>query len=105
MKSKLRASSIIIESPKENAEIWVHITVQQVVYDGDKIVNLIPQYDYISKPLREFMPDEYTYIDNKGNIVSISGLNVMYIITSVVLKWMEEKYNLTQDDEGNLWLS
>lgn len=106
MKTKLRASKISIESPREDSEVWVHVTVQQMIYDDEsKISNIIPNYDYISKPLSKFMPDNYTYIDPlDGSINNIYGSQVMYIITAVILEWMTNKYGGTLDEGGNLWL-
>ena len=106
MKTKLRASKISIEKPREDSEVWVHVTIQQVFKDENgNTVNIIPRYDYISKPLKDFMPENYNYYDPiTGELRTISGVQVMFIISSVVLEWMQEKYGGTVDEEGNLWV-
>jgi hypothetical protein len=105
MKTKLRASNISIESPNENAEVWVRVTIQQVIYDdNNKIVNIIPRYDFITKPLREFIADNYGYITTDGSIAEIPGIDVMNIITGVVMDWIVAKYKGSVDKDGNLWL-
>ena len=108
MKTKLRASKITIERPNPNIEsdVWVRLTIQRVIYDdNNKIINIIPRYGFITKPLRDFMGDIYPYKDASDELQAISGLNVMLILTGIVIKWIEEKYNITADETGDLWLS
>lgn len=101
MKTKVRASKISIESPKPDSETWVHIEVAQLIYDdNNKLVNIIPRYDYISKPITELLKDTYSTGE-----VKITGLEVMQIITTVVITWMAEKYKVAPDSGGDIWLS
>ena len=105
MKTKVRASKITIEKPTETSEVWVHVVVQQVLYDDNgNIVNRIPDYDYFSKPLRELLQEYYQYRDPNGNVQTIDGLAIMTIIFQVVITWLVKRYNGTIDEEGNVWL-
>lgn len=101
MKTKLRASKISIESPKPNSEVWIHLEIEQVIYDDTgKIINIIPRYDYMSEPIADFLNKSYTEGEQ-----TITGLEVIGLVTKVILSWMSAKYHIIPDNEGNLWLS
>jgi len=103
MKSKLRASNISIESISPDRDIWVHVVIQEVIYDGDNLVNVIPSYDRFSKAASAFMFRDYKY-HNDNNSETIKGYEIMEVITQVVVEWMKERYTVEEDIDGNLWL-
>ena len=104
MITKLRASKIAIETPKEGSETWVHITVQQVIKDdNEKVINIIPRYDYISIPLDKFGMGVYSGHDPvTQSDISASGYGIAGLIASVVIGKMEEKYGGTVTAQGDL---
>jgi len=101
MKSKLVASKILIEN--NNKKIWIHITVQQIIYKDGEIYNIIPDYDRFSKPFSKIMLLEYPFTPKKQN--TILGYEVYTIIAKVVIEWFKERYDVTEDKDGALWLS
>lgn len=94
MTEQYRASKITIEIPKEDSEPWVHLTVNKMYIDAKgNIVNDIPRYDYISKPLSEVAFNEYTLVDPvMGGDITISGYGIANAITAYVDKHIKEKY-------------
>lgn len=104
MITKLRASKIAIETPREGAETWVHITIQQVIKDDEgNIKNIIPRYDYISFPLQDIGVDFYSAMDplTQQNI-EVSGYGTASLIGAIVIKEMLKKYEGTVTPEGDV---
>ena len=104
MITKLRASKISIETPKEGATTWVHITVQEVIKDDDgTLLNIIPRYDYISFPLENIGTISYDGVEPlTGEDLSVSGYGIASLITSIVTKTLVEKYDGTVNDDGDV---
>lgn len=104
MITKLRASKITIEAPKENSETWVHITIQQIIKDdNEKVINIIPRYDYISIPLDKFGMNVYSGHDLiTQSDINASGYGIAGLIASVVLNKMLEKYGGKVTLQGDL---
>lgn len=104
MITKLRASKISIEKPRENSETWVHITVQQVIKDdNENVINIIPRYDYISIPLKEFGTVVYTGKDPiTQDDINASGYGIASLISSVILNKMLDKYGGKITPQGDL---
>lgn len=107
MRIRLRTSKVSIETPKIDSEPWVHITVQQVIEDDNgKILNIIPRYNYISKPLSEIAMDIDTFIDpvlQKEN--SISGAGMATALTIIISKWINNEHNGTILPDGSIAIS
>ncbi len=95
MRTRLRTSKIVIETPKVDSEPWVHITIQQVLEnDEGKIVNIVPRFDYISKPLSEIFLTVTPYLDpvlQKED--EISGGGMVTVLTGIISKWIAESHN------------
>jgi len=106
MITKLRASKISIETPKEGALTWIHITVQQVIKNDDGvIINIIPRYDYISFPLQNIGTNIYEAIEPlNGEKIEASGYGIASLIAEIVTKTLVEKYNGTITPEGDVIL-
>ena len=103
MKTKIRASKISIESVKPDREVWIHVAVQQVIYDNNSnIVNIIPNWDRFSIPLRKILREKYDFSFRKES--SVYGYEIISVITNVVVKWLKDRYNVEEDEKGNLWL-
>ena len=103
MSTKLRSQQIIIETPREDAEAWVHIIVQEVVKDEDgKVLNIIPRSNQIHKTATEIAFETYLFDDpilgKTGE--TISGVGLYNAIASCVRLWMIEKFGgVVIDDE------
>ena len=65
---KVRASQVLIEMPKENAEPWLHITVQRIQRDGN-IVNTQDRWDTFSHRLSDIAMMPTVNLIGEGNIV------------------------------------
>ena len=106
MITKLRASKISIETPKEGAETWVHITVQKVLKREDgSIINVIPRFDYISFPIQEIGVNFYDVTEPlTGDDLSASGYGTASLIASIVTTTMIEKYGGSITPEGDVIL-
>jgi len=104
MITKLRVSKLTLEMPKEDSEVWLHITVQKVIKDDLGVTtNIIPRFDYISKPLSEVYMDVYKYQDIMlGGVFSISGVGIAQALTSAVLDFMQDKYGGVVTSNGDL---
>ncbi len=94
MIEKLRASKITIEIPKPDSEPWVHITVNKMFIDNDgKVVNNVPRFDHISKPLSEIGSEIYKFTDPvTQREENISGYGLAEAITSYVYEAITEKH-------------
>ena len=108
MITKLRASKITIEMPREDGEVWIHVTVQKVIKDDDgKVLNIIPRFENVSTPLRNIAYNTYTFQDLiLGKSVDISGYGVASALTVSILRLLQEKYGGEVDYKGDLiiWL-
>jgi hypothetical protein len=107
MITKLRASKISIEMPKEDSEVWVHITVQKVYKNKDtgEIINVIPRWEYISFPLKEIGLTPYEYLDMVTNSNHTStGYGIAAALSVIVTKKMLELYGGSITEKGDLVL-
>lgn len=89
-----RAAKIEIEIPKVDSEPWVHLTVNKLEYDdGGALINEIPRFEYISKPMSKIALEVYDYLDPiLRERRDISGLGLAQAITSYVDKHLKERY-------------
>lgn len=89
-----RASDIHIEIPKEHSEPWIHLTINKLFKDDDgKLVNEIPRFAYISKPMSEIATNIYEYTDLVlKERRDISGYGLSLAITEYVDKCLKERY-------------
>lgn len=94
MIEEYRASKIAIEVPKEESEPWVHLTINKMFKDeGGKLINEIPRFGYISKPLSQVAMNSYEFLDPVSKQYNtISGYGLAQAITSYVDKHLKEKY-------------
>jgi len=104
MITKLRASKISIETPKEGALTWIHITVQQVIKDDNgNVINIVPRYDYISFPLQDIGVNIYEAIEPlNGEQLNASGYGIASLIAEIVTETLVNKYNGTVTEEGDV---
>ena len=103
---KLRASKISIESVRENAETWVHITIEEIIKDGSgKTTNIVPQYDYISFTLPSIGTVMYNGSDPvTQNSLSLSGYGIASLISKIVIEKLHTKYGGTVTPQGDVIL-
>ena len=94
MTTKLRASNIAIEVPEPNSDAWVHVTINKVfIDDNGNIINDIPKFDYVSKPLSSIGMNAYPFIDPvTGESIEVSGYGIAQCITSYVERVLADKY-------------
>ncbi len=106
MITKLRASKITLEMPKEDGEVWVHVTIQKVIRnDSGNIINIIPRFESVSTPLRDIAFNSYTFQDLiLQKEVDISGYGVASALTVAILKLLQDKYGGEVDYKGDLIL-
>jgi len=104
MITKLRASKILVETPKEGSETWVHITVQKVTKKDDGVViNIIPRYDYISFPIQDIGTNIYNAIDPTTSAnLNISGYGAVSTISSIVIDKLIKKYGGSVTPQGDV---
>ena len=104
MITKLRASKISIETPKEGAETWIHITIQQVLREDDgTLINTIPRFDYISIPFQEVGMNFYDGIEPlTQEPTHLSGYAIGTSVAAIVIGQMMEKYGGSVTAEGDL---
>ena len=88
--TKLRSQQIIIETPREGEEAWVHIVVQDVIKDVDgNVLNIIPRSRQIHKTASEIATEIYPFVDPVlGNEGNISGYGLYNAIAMAVTQWM-----------------
>lgn len=81
-----RASKIAIEIPKRDSEPWVHITINKMFINNDGVlVNTLPRFAYISKPLSEIGMNAYSFTDPvTQQHIEVSGYGLAEAITSYV---------------------
>ena len=86
MTEELRASKITIEIPKVDSDPWVHLTVNKMFYDDNmELVNNVPRFKYLSKPMSEIATNTYAFFDPVlQKEVTISGYGIAMAITSYV---------------------
>lgn len=107
MKEQLRISSIKIESPIKVKEVWVHVTIEKVIWDDAKenILEIIPSYGFISKSAPSFALDSYKITDPiTAKELDISGAGIGVGITHITVNWLLNKYNAEVDSKGDVWL-
>ena len=105
MITKLRASKVVIEIPREDSTPWMHITVQKVLKaDNGEVLNVIPRFDYISCPLTDVITNEYTFSDPilQTGAIDISGAGVVAVLTAMVLDEMTKEYNVLPSVNGEI---
>ena len=101
MTTRLRVSKIAIEIPKQDSDAWVHITVQQVLEEDGVIVNVIPRWRYISKPLSEIGMEQYPYSDVVLGIDGfMSGAGIASVLTSAAYTFIQGMFGGTIVDNG-----
>lgn len=107
MRVRLRTSKMSIEIPKAESEAWIHITVQQVIEDDNGgVLNIVPRYDYISKPLSEIITQITNYPDPVlGTVGSISGGGMASALTILVSQWIKDEHSGTILDDGSIIVS
>ena len=106
MITKLRASKIAIEMPKETSEVWVHITVQKVYKDDNgNTINVIPRWNYISFPLEEIGTELFTFDDPVTQEThNNTGYGVASALGVIVIQHMLSTYGGTVTEDGDLIL-
>jgi len=106
MITKLRVSKITIETPKEGSEAWAHLTIQKVFKKEDgTIINVIPRFDYISIPYSKIGESSYSGYDPITNTkVEQNGYTIAFLIKSVAIKLVMDKYGGTLNEKGELIL-
>jgi len=104
MITKIRASKIAIETPREDSETWVHITVQQVLKKDDgTVINIIPRFDYISFPIKDVGLNQFAFSDPVTQAaMNMSGYTVGSAIAAIVISTLEKKYGGTVTPQGDL---
>lgn len=104
MVTKLRASKILVETPKEGSETWVHITVQKVTKQDDgTIINVIPRHDYISFTVPSIGTTMYNANDPvTGSNLNISGYGAVSTIASIVIDKLVAKYGGKVTPQGDV---
>jgi len=98
MKTKYRASKIIIENLRSTSEPWVHFIMNQVIEDDNgKVINEIPRFDRISKKFSKVMDQFITFIDPiTKKEYTISGYGVEKIFEQFVKNLVKEKYGISE---------
>jgi len=91
---KYRASQIIIENLKQTSVPWVHLVINQMIYDANGVlVNEIPREDRISKILSDIGTNMYTCVDPvTQKQITISGYGMASMITAYVEDCIRIKY-------------
>lgn len=103
---KLRAQQIIIDTPKEGEDIWIHVAVQRIEKDDEgNTLNVSPRAEFIHKSMNDFVTSIY-HLDDPvlGTDISISGAGVQMGITDAVLTWIADAFNGTREGV-EVWLS
>ena len=106
MITKIRASKVTIEIPKEGSIPWIHITVQQVLrHDDGTLENIIPRFDYLSYPLNEVGETIYPYQDPFFPPENqISGYGIAGAMTSLVITLLIKEYGGSVNSDGDIIL-
>lgn len=94
---KLRANKVVIETPKEGAEPWIHVFVQRVEKNGD-IYNVVDRWDNFNKRMSvvqtELMP---VLNDYSSGYMAVGHLGQQ--IALIVSMWLVERYGGNIDPE------
>ena len=107
MKTRLRIQKIEIEIPKEDKEIWVHVTTEKIIEDDEgNVISTSPRSHFISRPFSKFMSEIYQYEDPilGKEETDISGLGLNLAIRNAAIKWIAEDSGGIIDG-GKVWLS
>ena len=90
--------------PKEDSEVWVHITIQKVYKDEDgNTKNIIPRWEYISFPLKNIGLDSYSFNDPiTKEAHTNTGYGISSALYAIVIKEMLNKYGGTVTETGDL---
>lgn len=108
MKTKLRATKIIIETPAEGLEIWVHVYIEKRVYEDDMttLISSTGHDKYMHRAVSGFIGDIFKYYDPEVSPSiekSISGIGLNMAISSAIMNWMLEEFK-TEKIGGYVWL-
>ena len=96
MTKKLRPSQIVLDTPVENADVFVRVTIQKVVKDGNyATVQTVDRVDAVNRTFAQYGTQTHTFTDPVlGTKHTLSGSGLGMAIGEFVKAWM------LQDIEG-----
>lgn len=105
MKTRIKVQQIIIDLPKDEQEIWIHIATAKLTYDDEgNIISTVPRNGYISRPFKKVAMEMFDLIDPVLDLNhKISGVGLNLAVSNAALKWVAEDMGGTLT-EGKLWL-
>ena len=108
MKTQLRIPKISIEVPRMGDEIWVHLTVQKVEWDDEKInvLNIIPRSNFVHDTASNTAGQVTTIYDPiLKKEITFSGYGLHLGLEKMCMALVNEKCGGEFDEAGKLWLS
>ena len=105
MIKKLRSQQIVMELPKEDSDVFIRATLQQVIKDDDyKTVQLIDRVDAVHRELSQIMGMVVTFPDPAtGQMLSLPVVTIGAAITATIVNFILEdhpEYHL--NDRGDI---
>ncbi|RLD00695.1 MAG: hypothetical protein DRI46_06795 [Chloroflexi bacterium] len=107
MKTQIRISRIIIEIPRLNEEIWIHVVCQEVKWDDEKqkVLSVVPRTHNVHTTAKAMAKSTVPLVDPFAGGETISGYGVHLALKGLAIGLMQDKFGGTVNDEYELWLT